>query len=525
MKWNIKWLCVAAVGFAASVQVSVTCGQEIRLEECAPTRINLNDKQAVVTWLTANIKYDNKIIGLYRQVDSWESLRNYYDLYQIPQDSYVWMHLADARTKLVTQLYSDVRSHIYKQSGIYLDDPKNTTHFIGTPPGDPKFKGMFSDLDLAMRLGEREMKTIPLPDRQMIQIAAKRRMEEELAKFGPDSGFLLDTNIYTTPEMFDAKDVGPQGVHELEQYDDVLAYLAIRIGCGSELDIWLDLKQRLLNRTREHKLTLEPRVQAMLKAAEDKYDEVEQLRKAAIDKATAEGRKVYPGLDEQAVTRHFEDKMLAFIRENRAELSNQGPKGEAARVAYNRHKADYEASLRESYFTFAAQTFIVRWGEQTESQKQQFLSDPNSVRRVRADQARFILHYLHLMYQPVLGVDGRPPSAAVVKAEKLRRMQNALQKVAKYEQRAMNVQRQAKGKLNLPLGFTETELFAMFDQMKGMSTPEGAWEVWKTTNYHRLNDPSKDPHEYAIARAEQYFDHVKEEIRLIVTEIPVYVGR
>jgi len=85
-------------------------------------------------------------------------------------------------------------------------------------------------------------------------------------------------------------------------------------------------------------------------------------------------------------------------------------------------KADYEASLRESYITDASTTFIIRWKElaKTEAgraEQEKFLKDPDKLRQVQRDQARFILHYLE-------GGEG---------------LAFKVQKAAKYEKRELDV--------------------------------------------------------------------------------------
>ncbi|MCZ6787251.1 MAG: hypothetical protein O7E54_08815, partial [Planctomycetota bacterium] len=391
--------------------------------------------------------------------------------------------------------------------------------FIGTPPSDPNFKGVLSDLDVGMFLDPKIDPTkknagLTLPKRQVFQIKAKRLMEKKLEAYGPDSGFLFDTNLYTTPERFSADEVGPMGVRELELYDDVLAYLAIRVGCGADKARWLDLKQRLLNRARRNE-NLQRRVRKLVNDAEKRYGEYERLRSDAIAAAEKAGRKIYPGIDDQAVTRHFEDRMLAFINEHSKDLSADDVDGQALRTQYNIVKADYEASLRESYFTFAAQTYIVRWKFKTDEQKQEFLSDPNKLRRVRADQARFILHYLQ-----------HPPGT---EGEALR---FKVQKIAKYEQRALKVLHEANRRLFILSGFSNEEILALFQAMKGQNTPSEAWVIWRTWNWNRnkkrnleraIPEAEKTAAEkHAIQRARAYLEHIEDKLADIATELPSF---
>jgi hypothetical protein len=475
--------------------------------------IDPSDRAEVLSYLQQNIDDHNAIIRFYQGVGSWERMRA---LRSLDLPSPLWQHLADARTHLVKRLYADVHAEMFKRHQVYLDDPKKESHFIGTPPSDPNFKGVFSDLDVGMFL-DPEMHPRDkfggrtLPERQVLQIEAKRRLEAKLAQYGPDSGFLFDTNLYTTPELFDESRVGSEGRRQLDRYNDVLAYLAIRVGCDDDRARWLDLKQRLLNRARE--AGLERPVLELIEEAEAKYDEFERLKENAIAEAKRKGQKVYAGLDEQAVTRHYEDRMLSFIAEHGASLSADTEAGRALRAQYNMRKADYEASLRESYFTYAAQVYIVKWSSLGAKQKQAFLNDPNQVRRVRADQARFILHYLQ--HPP-----GDDPGALRYK----------VQKITKYEQRELNVLIESKGRPLTLTGFQPKEVLELFSAMKGESTPEEAWLIWRRYNFNRLqkrdltteiqNNEAPQAEEYATKRAKAYLEHIEEKLIDIATELP-----
>lgn len=482
-----------------------------------PTAANIdtNNSAEVLSYLQANIADDAAITSFYQKVGTWDKMR---DLRKLQLPPHLWGQLADARTHLVKSIYAEVHKEMFDSHGVYFDDPKKESHFIGTPPSDPNFKGVFSDLDVGMFFDpnndpKNQFTELSLPERQVRQIEAKRRMEKKLEAYGPDSGFLFDTNLYTSPEMFRDDEIGPEGRLELDQYDDVLAYLAIRVGCGSDEVRWLDLKQRLLNRARESE-GMEPVVSKLLQDAEGTYRQFESIKANAIAEARQNGELIYPGLDEQAVTRYYEDRILAFVENHsREEVSAGDESGRALRTQYNKLKADYEASLRESYFTYAAQVYIVKWRSLDDLHKKAFLGDPNNVRRVRADQARFILHYL------------REPAGN--EGEDLR---YKMQKIAKYEQRELNILRDSGGQMRTLEGFSDSEVQDLFSQMKGKATPEDAWDVWRASNYNKLlkrdlkttlsEEEMPKAEEYAIARSKIYLDHIDGKLVDIMTELP-----
>lgn len=485
-----------------------------RATPLAADELDLKDREQVLRHLSENINNDDAILAFYQRVGSWDRMQKLRSLELPPR---IWNHLADARTHLVKRLYAEVHAEMFEAHGVWLNDAKKESHFIGTSPSAPKFKGVFSDLDVGMFLDPEidpkgMRKTLTLPQREVLRIEAKRRMEDKLAKYATDSGHLFDTNLYTTPELFGPADIGPDGVRELDRYDDILAYLAIRTGCGGDDVQWLDLKQRLLNAAKA-KDGVEPRVRELVEAAEAKYAEFDAIRKKAV--AAAKGA-VHPGLADQAVTRHFEDRMVAFVKQHGAQIVAAGPAGQALRTQYNKRKADYEASLRESYFTFAAQTYIVKWNKLSEEQRSAFLADPNKVRRVRADQARFILHYVH-------HAEGSEDEALRFK----------LQKIAKYEHRALKAVSDAGGRTSLMAGFSKGEVFELFGILKGKTTPEEAWEVWRAWNFNRLrerdlntaipDDEMEKAEEFARFRAGSYIEkHIANKLIEIATDLPSF---
>ena len=488
--------------------------------------VNLEDRRQVLSFLEANISNDDAIISFYQRVDSWEDMR---DLRRYSLPPHIWNHLADARTNLVKRLYAAVHREILESEDIYLNDPRKETHFIGTPPSARNFKGVFSDLDVGMFLDpscstipecpEKQRAGLTLPERQVYQIKAKQSMEAKLKDYALDSGYVFDTNLYTTPEMFSEAEIGDSGRQELERYDDVMAYLAIRI--GADEGRWSNLKQLIIDEVCSENITPAinecPVVSKLVEDAETKYKLFEEIK----NRAKIEAKEIYLGLDEQELTRHFEDQFLRFINQHGKELSANNESGQALRTQYNKLKADYEASLRESYFTFAAQNFIVRWGSKSPEQKQEFLNDPNKVWRVRADQARFILHYL----------DHKSSG------NELEDLQFKLQKIAKYEQRAMKVVRESGGNPSMLECFSEQTCFTfdqidkLFSEMKGKNTPEEAWVLWRKYNYNGLNNKqdlnqeipdseTKKAEEYAILRAKVYLKHIEEKIVDIATYLP-----
>jgi hypothetical protein len=506
-----KLFLVAALTTAALGQSTPTVDQ-----------IDLADGQQVLEYLEAHIADDAAIVAFYQQVGDWEQLR---EMRHLDLPAPTWNHLAGARTRLVKQLYAQLHAEILQEAGVFLTNPEQESYFIGTPPSHPNFKGVFSDLDVGLLLdpqidpnGKRTAMTVP--QKQALLIDAKRRMEAALAQYGPDSGVLFDTNLYTTPKLrFGMDELDAEGRATLDRYDDMLAYLALRVGCGSGLARWLDLKQRIFVRALQRDESgggapVEPWVRGVVAEAEALYAQFEQVRTEAIAAAQANGQPVFEGLGDQAITRFYEDRMLAFIGEFGDAISADDAAGQKLRARFNMLKADYEASLRESYFTDAAQTYIVKWKSLNDAQRQAFLADPNHVRRVRADQARFILHYLH---EPA----GTSPEALRFK----------VQKIAKYEQRALNVMRDAGGTLVTLPGFATQEVLDLYSQMKGKTTPEEAWVVWRAANHNRLHGrelglavPDAElaaAEDYAVQRAKAFLEHIEARLVDIATELPV----
>ena len=484
----------------------------------APAALDVTNDDQVRAYLEANIAKDKAMVAFYVRVGRWDRVRDLHRLHLPPK---IWDHLSDARTRLVKQLYAEVHAEMLTRHGVYFNDPKKETHFIGTPPSHPDFKGVFSDLDIGMFLDpatdpKKRHAVLSVPEKLALAIDAKRLMEKKLHTYGPDSGDLLDTNLYTTPGLrFDPDELSESGRRDLERYDDVLAYLALRVGCDSDLRRWLDLKQGALKRAHaeaDHAV-VEPYVRGLIDEAESKYATFGKEKNAAL--ASLRRQKLdSPGVADQAVTTHFERVLYDFISRHGRHILAQDPAGENLRFEFNKLKADYEASLRESYLTDAAQKYIVTWQSVPAAQQAEFLADPNKVRRVRADQARFLLHYLQ--HPP-----GEGPDALRFKVQKL----------AKYELRELNVVRDAGQNLVTLTGFNQTEIAALFAAMKGQSTPDEAWELWRAMNFNRLlkrdlghavaKSEVDKAEANAIARAKAYLAHIQQKLVKIATDLPV----
>ncbi len=414
--------------------------------------LDTRDDDAVIRYIQANVGNDHAMLALYQRMGRWDEMRRLarYRGNRIPED--LWTRVDGARTRLVLREYGEVYALMASRhpdlrftdaqgrSVFPLEDPAGTDFLVGTPPTSNNWGGVRSDVDVNMRFRRDALAALRLNPAQQdeILVEAKRLLDERLRRFFPDSGANLDTNVYISPSRF--RGLTGEALERSQQAETVMGYMAIREGCGrgssGEL-MWRRIRDRALEISGRVSAAEQQRVRGLLEAGEARWREYVRLE---------------ADLGEVGRARHFEERLQAFIQQHGDRIVTDP----MLQADFNRLKADYIASLRETYWTEGGTRSIVEQARDL---------TPIEAHQARCDQARYLLHYL----------DG-----ALVDEQKMRR---ALQKIAKYEQREL----EALGLTAEIQHWRDAGLLQLFADMKARPTVDDAWRVW--CHWHVANVP------------------------------------
>ncbi len=462
-------------------------------------KLDVNDVKQVNAYLADWIQSDYAIVAFYQKVGRWDRIRAMRG--DIPEA--IWKKLDGPRTRALDTAYRNVREKVLTKHGVELADADGFKYLVGTPPGHADFKGVMSDLDANMFLKDPNALGGNLAKQDEVLVDAKKMLEDELRKVCPDTGVMMDTNVYLGPNRFKSSG-GKESIKAIqvaEKYEDVMSLYAIREGCGHDPALWASYRRQILEKAKE--AGQEKRIIGLLDDAEKKFADFERVAHSAAERARKAGEEVFEGFEQQAVMRAQEQKLERFIQSNADDLAKPGKKGEMLRAEYNKLKGDYLASMRETYLTEASTQRFVMWKKLSDKEQQAFLANPSSIRRVRHDQARYLLHYL-----------GSGESAAF-----------KVQKLAKYEMRDI----MALGKDAIA---SDQAILPLLERMKAATTPEQAWDLWKVHHYNKAQgtqigkaaeipaDVVAKAERLAEKAADEYVVHVKSRVLEIIAVLP-----
>ncbi|MFN8672432.1 MAG: hypothetical protein U0457_10200 [Candidatus Sericytochromatia bacterium] len=358
---------------------------------------DIKSPKEVNEFLKANIDNPKKIIELYNTV-GWDNIKGLEG--KIDKNLFEVIHTA--RDNFLKETWDTVYNQA-KADGVELEFP-----YVGTPPTNPEYKKVYSDLDFSIKIKTENGKEPSTAKRLELEIKYMRLFRAEIDKTSKYAGFAMDSNVYPTLKPVaiakNPKDISPEILKKDQNLQLDMDFYQIRFGCGdtkSGIKAWNEIKEAVLEKakrtaSKNSDSSIINEVAKRFEIAESKFNN----HKKEIEDFSETIKKENPNIPTKAIEElalnkireKRENDLLEFLKKDGELLDKDSIEGQKARAELSKLQIEAREVLPEAYFSHAA----AEWGSAGDKDAMKSaltnMSDSNKLRG-RISQLQYVFHW------------------------------------------------------------------------------------------------------------------------------------